>query len=482
MTVLDLIVQSERETLRLRLLALLTVAVAMLIYAQSVPLVPILALVGGYLGYTYALRVFLIPRFLSYALGIAMLLIDAGVLLAALYIAGVNTPVFALLPIAVVSYSIYLGYAGGIAMATVSTAGYVGLSFLTGESERLGSLLAVQVPLFYVLALLGGYVTQQRLRETEERRALQRLIDTETHARVLLNLTQTLRDTLDVEVLAKDFARMGALLARVPVFLVFLLDEEKGQLVCYGATGEQPTGNDGRETERTESSDGPSFIGQAWRTGALATFPGQEPSGGPLPAWLAELNLRRGIAVPLAYEGRHIGVAAALDLQPGPFDEETLATFVRFTEATSGILGKLRLYGDTERQSSRVVAELQQDIRLSERLREQSGKRTLRFGSLVIEPTREMVRFQDTRVRLSRMEFDLLYLLAERANTVVSQETLLREVWGKDYVPQGKVVDVAVHRLRKKLEVVAHDDRLIRTVRGQGYTFVPPRRATRASA
>ena len=99
----------------------------------------------------------------------------------------------------------------------------------------------------------------------------------------------------------------------------------------------------------------------------------------------------------------------------------------------------------------------------------------------MIEPSRESVRWQDTVLRLSKTEFDLMYVLAEQAGNPVSQETLVREVWGQDYVPQSKVVDVTVHRLRRKLSSLPEGRRLIRTVRGQGYSFVPPDRFVSAS-
>ena len=67
-------------------------------------------------------------------------------------------------------------------------------------------------------------------------------------------------------------------------------------------------------------------------------------------------------------------------------------------------------------------------------------------------------------------------MLAEKPGTVVNQETLTREVWGEDYVPQGKVVDVTIHRLRRKLATIPDGRKLIQTVRGQGYSFVPPDR------
>jgi DNA-binding response OmpR family regulator len=49
---------------------------------------------------------------------------------------------------------------------------------------------------------------------------------------------------------------------------------------------------------------------------------------------------------------------------------------------------------------------------------------------------------------------------------------------GPDYVPQGKPVDVAIHRLRRKLDAVPNGSKLIQTVRGRGYTFADSVAAT----
>ena len=146
------------------------------------------------------------------------------------------------------------------------------------------------------------------------------------------------------------------------------------------------------------------------------------------------------------------------------------------------ILGRTQLYTQAERRSRRVASELQQNIEMAGRFRELGERRSMRFGPLIIEPGRESVRWLDASLRLTKTEFDLLYVLAEKPGTVVNQQTLTREVWGQDYVPQGKVVDVTIHRLRRKLASLPEGRKLINTVRGQGYTFVPPDRFVSASS
>ena len=140
----------------------------------------------GYLIYSYLLRSVLIPRYTSYPLLGAMLMIDVGTIVAALHFIGLDSPVFGLLPVVVVYYSLYLGYAGGIAAATVCTLGYTLLVLGTDDLGENQNLLAIQ-PFFYVVALLVGYTSQHRFRETQERRSLQQLIGAEAHAKSLLD-------------------------------------------------------------------------------------------------------------------------------------------------------------------------------------------------------------------------------------------------------------------------------------------------------
>jgi len=70
---------------------------------------------------------------------------------------------------------------------------------------------------------------------------------------------------------------------------------------------------------------------------------------------------------------------------------------------------------------------------------------------------------------LTATEFRLLAVLAGRPGQVLTREMLLEAVWGYDYLGDSRLVDVAIQRLRAKLEDdPAHPKRII-TVRGVGY-------------
>lgn len=73
-------------------------------------------------------------------------------------------------------------------------------------------------------------------------------------------------------------------------------------------------------------------------------------------------------------------------------------------------------------------------------------------------------------ILLTAKEYALLKDLMTNGGTVVSRETLLKNVWGLDFDPSTNVVDVCISYLRRKIDK-GHDQQLIRTVRGFGFTM-----------
>lgn len=101
---------------------------------------------------------------------------------------------------------------------------------------------------------------------------------------------------------------------------------------------------------------------------------------------------------------------------------------------------------------------------------EVDGATSLRLGPLSIDPAgRTVIRDGDGEIALTRTEFDLLIDLARHAGQVRSRESLLDRIWGYDYLGDSRLVDVAVGRLRAKVETDPAVPELILTVRGAGY-------------
>ena len=94
----------------------------------------------------------------------------------------------------------------------------------------------------------------------------------------------------------------------------------------------------------------------------------------------------------------------------------------------------------------------------------------LEFGTLRIEPDARKVWVNHQLLELTRTEFDLLLILAERPNWVFSREKLLEAIWGYDFFGDERVVDVHIGQLRKKLET-AGAGQPVKTIWGVGYRF-----------
>jgi two-component system, OmpR family, response regulator MtrA len=95
----------------------------------------------------------------------------------------------------------------------------------------------------------------------------------------------------------------------------------------------------------------------------------------------------------------------------------------------------------------------------------------LRLGPLVIDLAGRSVTRDGSHeeIPLTRTEFDLLVDLARHPGQVLGRDTLLDRIWGYDYLGDSRLVDVAIGRLRAKIETDAGAPELILTVRGAGY-------------
>ncbi|MEU2513348.1 response regulator transcription factor [Streptomyces syringium] len=94
----------------------------------------------------------------------------------------------------------------------------------------------------------------------------------------------------------------------------------------------------------------------------------------------------------------------------------------------------------------------------------------LRLGDLTIELPNRQVSVSGSTVPLTRKEFDLLALLAQRPGVVFRREQIISEVWRTSWEGTGRTLEVHVASLRAKLRMPA----LIETVRGVGYKIVVP--------
>jgi two-component system response regulator MtrA len=101
--------------------------------------------------------------------------------------------------------------------------------------------------------------------------------------------------------------------------------------------------------------------------------------------------------------------------------------------------------------------------------REAGEPETLRLGPIVIDLAGRTVTRDGADIALTRTEFDLLAELARNAGRVMTRDVLLDRIWGYDYLGDSRLVDVAIQRLRAKVETDPPAPELIQTVRGAGY-------------
>lgn len=96
--------------------------------------------------------------------------------------------------------------------------------------------------------------------------------------------------------------------------------------------------------------------------------------------------------------------------------------------------------------------------------------RALMFGELCLDERRHEVYYGDQVIELTNREFDLLKILLENKNTVMTRDILLSQVCGYDYMGETNVIDVYVRYLRSKIDE-QFGIKMIQTVRGVGYVI-----------
>ena len=99
--------------------------------------------------------------------------------------------------------------------------------------------------------------------------------------------------------------------------------------------------------------------------------------------------------------------------------------------------------------------------------------KAMRFGTLSIDPVNRQVMLSGELIALSTADFDLLWELATHAGQIMDRDALLKNLRGVSYDGMDRSVDVAISRLRKKLQDSATEPYRIKTVRNKGYLFAP---------
>jgi two-component system OmpR family response regulator len=103
---------------------------------------------------------------------------------------------------------------------------------------------------------------------------------------------------------------------------------------------------------------------------------------------------------------------------------------------------------------------------------EDAPARVIRFSGWQLETSRRrLLNPQGVEVPLTGGEYELLMALVERPNRVLTRDMLMDLLRGRQAGPFDRAIDVAVSRLRRKLEDDGRNPQLIKTVRGGGYVL-----------
>jgi DNA-binding response OmpR family regulator len=118
---------------------------------------------------------------------------------------------------------------------------------------------------------------------------------------------------------------------------------------------------------------------------------------------------------------------------------------------------------------ARIGTVLRRTLESSQRLQ----KSVIEMGEIRLDPVSHQVMVHGRPIELTPKEFDLLHLLMSRAGEMLTPNEILSAVWGPEYTGAHELVYVHVSWLRQKLGDDPHHPKLLHTIRGVGYRFMP---------
>lgn len=99
-----------------------------------------------------------------------------------------------------------------------------------------------------------------------------------------------------------------------------------------------------------------------------------------------------------------------------------------------------------------------------------SSQGAILYRDIALNLASRTVTIEGKEIDLTKLEFDLLHALILNQNIVLDRDFLLEHVWGGDEVYQDRTVNVAINRLKEKIDPDKSKE-YIKTVRGVGYTL-----------
>lgn len=115
-----------------------------------------------------------------------------------------------------------------------------------------------------------------------------------------------------------------------------------------------------------------------------------------------------------------------------------------------------------------LLARLHSHLRRSSAL-EDDRNVEIRVGGLSIYPKRRSIELRGVPIEVTSAEFDVLFILAQRAGKTVSRIDLFEQLLGEKYDYRDRSIDLRISRLRRKLGDNPQNPSRIKSVRGEGY-------------
>lgn len=120
-----------------------------------------------------------------------------------------------------------------------------------------------------------------------------------------------------------------------------------------------------------------------------------------------------------------------------------------------------------------VVARLKAVLRRSQVSTDtnKTDEMVISIQDLLINDSKKTVMKENIVLSLTPREYDLLFYFAQRLGRVIDRETILTAVWGYEYTGESRMVDMHISNLRDKIESNPKAPKILKTVRGFGYTM-----------
>lgn len=352
----DHILNTEQDTLRFRLLALVIAAVSLYFSEEdtgNINLLPASALSIVYLVYTILLgRVILSRISPGLALGqrsvylvSALILIDTLAVTTMLYlVGGPENMSLILIPLFIVYHSIYLGYFSGLISATFFSLFFVVFALLWGKTDFLSSYITLQIPLFYLLAIASGYISERRLKDRWEKDELEHLLLLQGKDRGIEMIGGLVKGK-DLDSVLEETVNSSTRITGLSYGLIALLDEKDTSLIGRAGNISPADLNLQRLSDLVfDCNDGLATV-EALRTGQSVIFADTLGEEKKLPGWTRWLGVRVMVVVSLVAGGRNWGVMYlfATDKETSTIPRDRLNTVKNYARMAADALVRERL-------------------------------------------------------------------------------------------------------------------------------------------